>query len=62
MSRQHNKVLADVLDFARRVQKQLESLHAKTLFKDGPRSCGPPEKFLPPRLEIPTAALVAGVC
>lgn len=62
VSRQHNKVLADMLAFARRAQKQLESLHAGTLSKDGPHSPGLPRKYLPPRLEIPTAALVAGAC
>lgn len=45
-------MFTDLLAFISASNKQLQSLHEGSLSKEG---------FRPPRLEIPTAALVAGV-
>ena len=52
ITKQHGKVFTDLLAFISSSNKQLQSLHQSSLSK---------EKFRPPRLEIPTAVLIAGV-
>ena len=51
-TKQHDIVFTDLLAFVSSSNKQLESLHQSSLSK---------EEFRPPRLEIPTAVLIAGV-
>ena len=55
ISKQHDKIFTDLLEFIRSAQQQLESLH---LSSESEAS----HLLLPPRLEVPTAVLVAGVC
>lgn len=64
MSRQHDKIFADVLQFIRSVARQLEALHERSraaVRGNSPRGAPQQARLLPPRLEIPTAVLVAGV-
>lgn len=59
MSRQHDKLFSDLLGFIQGAHKQLEILHENDI---AGRKNGDPTAmtFLPARLEIPTAALIAG--
>ena len=52
ITRQHDKVFASLLGFISISASQLDKLHLASIST---------ETFRPPRLEIPTAVLVAGV-
>ena len=72
-SRQHDKVFQDILKFISRASKQLDKLNQLTTAVSKPLppppsgawqstgDTGADTKLLPPRLEVPTVALVAGV-
>ena len=60
MSRQYDKLFSDLLGFIQGAHKQLEILHENDIA--GRKNDGDSTSitFLPARLEIPTAALIAG--
>ena len=58
-SRQHDRVFQDILKFISKSSKQLEKL--SQLSAPSQASLSRPDSKLPPRLEVPTVALVAGV-
>ena len=58
MAQQHDQVFGDLLQFVQGASRQLRSLRAQSTSHPSPKPGR--NKLLPPRLEIPTAVLIAG--